>query len=127
MGEYAVGIFKGRTLIDSKVGKRFLRGRHKKGGSSQGRFARARKANIEIFFREVYEAVRIKIESHLANLDYIIYGGAKITIKSFQKRDHFMKKMNEKTLERIIDVHDVSKKTLEDIQFEIWKTRIIQS
>lgn len=126
LGEYAIGVFEGKKLITSKCGKRFLRGKHKKGGSSQARFARARKANIEIFFNEVYGILKGKMEPHISNLDYVIYGGVKITIRNFQKRDHFMKKLNEKTLERIIDVHDISKKRLENILFEVWKTRVLQ-
>lgn len=125
LGEYAIGIFEGRKLIASKCGKKFLRGRHKKGGSSQARFARARKANIEIFFNEVYEILKRKIGSYISDLNYVIYGGAKITIRNFQKRDHFMKKLNEKTLDKIIDVHDINKKRLEDILFEVWKTRVL--
>jgi len=126
LGEYAIGIFESKKLIASKCGKRFLRGKHKKGGSSQARFARARKANIEIFFNEVYGILKGKMEPHISNLDYVIYGGVKITIRNFQKRDHFMKKLSEKTLDRIIDVHDISKKVLEDILFEVWRTRILQ-
>src|SRR3989304_2907886 len=71
LGEYAIGIFHGEKLVDSKVGKRFLRGRHKKGGSSAGRFARARKANIEIFFNEVYGTLKSRIQPHLNDLDYV--------------------------------------------------------
>ena len=39
---YAVGVFDGERLAQSKVGSRFVKGRHKKGGSSSGRFARRR-------------------------------------------------------------------------------------
>ena len=34
MGGYAVGVFEGERLVASKVGTRFVKGRHKKGGSS---------------------------------------------------------------------------------------------
>ena len=33
MGGYAVGVFEGERLVASKVGTRFVKGRHKKGGS----------------------------------------------------------------------------------------------
>jgi len=34
LGGYAVGVFEGERLVASKVGSRFVKGRHKKGGSS---------------------------------------------------------------------------------------------
>ena len=42
LGGYAVGVFEGERLVASKVGTRFVKGRHKKGGSSQARFRRRR-------------------------------------------------------------------------------------
>ena len=42
MGGYAVGVFEGERLVASKVGTRFVKGRHKKGGSSSNRFRRRR-------------------------------------------------------------------------------------
>ena len=42
LGGYAVGVFEGERLVASKVGSRFVKGRHKKGGSSANRFRRRR-------------------------------------------------------------------------------------
>jgi peptide subunit release factor 1 (eRF1) len=42
LGGYAIGVFDGEQLVASKVGSRFVKGRHKKGGSSSGRFRRRR-------------------------------------------------------------------------------------
>ena len=42
MGGYALGVFAGERLAASKVGTRFVKGRHKKGGSSSNRFRRRR-------------------------------------------------------------------------------------
>src|SRR6266511_5742869 len=38
LGGYAVGVFEGERLVASKVGSRFVKGRHRKGGSSANRF-----------------------------------------------------------------------------------------
>src|SRR2546421_1047963 len=42
LGGFAVGVFEGERLVASKVGSRFVKGRHKKGGSSANRFRRRR-------------------------------------------------------------------------------------
>lgn len=126
LGEYAIGIFEGKKLVLSKCGKRFLRGKHKKGGYSQSRFARDREAKMNVFFDEVYNILRTRFEPYLEKLDYVLYGGAGITIRKFQERNHFMKRLKEKTLDRIIEIPRANKKVLDDILFEVWKTRILQ-
>jgi len=42
LGGYAVGVLEGERLVASKVGTRFVKGKHKKGGSSSNRFRRRR-------------------------------------------------------------------------------------
>jgi hypothetical protein len=125
LGEYAIGIFEGGKLIDSKVGKRYLRGKHGKGGMSQMRYLRLRRMHTGIFFKEFEGVLREKIERHLGSLDYIIYGGAPVTIHSFQKGEGFVRKLNQKTLDRILEAREISKKALEEIMLEVWKTRIV--
>lgn len=42
LGGYAAGVFEGDRLVTSKVGRRLVHGRHRKGGSSARRFERRR-------------------------------------------------------------------------------------
>src|SRR2546421_5922848 len=59
LGGYAVGVFEGERLVASKVGTRFVKGRHKKGGSSSGRFSRRRHEQARALIEEAAEvAVR---------------------------------------------------------------------
>lgn len=125
LGEYAIGIFEGDKLILSKCGKRLVRAKHKKGGYSQARFQRIREIQVNQFFDEVYCMLHDKFETHLDKITYVIYGGPKLTIKNFLKRNHFIKKLSEKTLDRILDVKDVNRKALEDILKEVWKTKVL--
>jgi len=48
LGGYAVGVFSGRRLVTSKVGRRQVHGRHRAGGSSQQRFARRREGQARV-------------------------------------------------------------------------------
>lgn len=125
LGEYAIGIFEGEKLLLSKCGKRFLRGKHKKGGFSQARFARDREAKTEVFFGEVYSILRSRFEPYLEKLNFVLYGGAKITIRKFRKRNHFMKKLEGKTLDRTIEIPKANKKILDDILFKVFQTRVL--
>ena len=60
MGGYAVGVFEGERLVASKVGTRFVKGRHKKGGSSSNRFRRRRgEQERELVDAAAAEAARV--------------------------------------------------------------------
>jgi hypothetical protein len=60
MGGYAVGVFEGERLVASKVGSRFVKGRHKKGGSSSNRFRRRRgEQERELVDAAAAEAARV--------------------------------------------------------------------
>jgi hypothetical protein len=60
LGGYAVGIFDGERLVASKVGSRFVKGRHKKGGSSANRFRRRRgEQERELVDAAAAEAARV--------------------------------------------------------------------
>ena len=60
LGGYAVGVFEGEQLVASKVGSRFVKGRHKKGGSSANRFRRRREEQErELIDAAAAEAARV--------------------------------------------------------------------
>ena len=52
LGGYAVGVFEGERLAASKVGSRFVKGRHKKGGRSANRFRRRREGQNKLLYSE---------------------------------------------------------------------------
>src|SRR5204862_32974 len=55
LGGYAVGVFEGERLVASKVGSRFVKGRHKKGGSSANRFRRRREEQARLLLAKAAE------------------------------------------------------------------------
>lgn len=74
-GGYAVGLFDGPRLVDSKVGARHVQGRTKAGGWSQQRFARRREGQArEAYAAAADTAARILLP-HTARLDALIVGG----------------------------------------------------
>jgi peptide subunit release factor 1 (eRF1) len=125
LGEYALGVFEGDKLLASKCGKRLVRAKHRKGGYSQARFRRIREAQIDKFFNEVYQALRKKFDPWTKKFDYILYGGTKITIKKFQKRDDWLKKLSENFLDKSLDVQKINKESLENILKEVWRTKVL--
>ncbi|TML56307.1 MAG: hypothetical protein E6G21_00145 [Actinobacteria bacterium] len=75
LGGYAVGVFDGERLVASKVGSRFVKGRHKKGGSSSGRFSRRRDEQARALIEEAAEvAVRV-LEPWRERVEFVALGG----------------------------------------------------
>ena len=75
LGGYAVGIYEGERLAQSKVGSRFVKGRHKKGGSSSGRFARRREGQARELMDKAAEVFREQAEAYGGPFDHLVLGG----------------------------------------------------
>jgi len=75
LGGYAAGIFHGTDLVSSKVDSRLVHGRHKKGGSSQQRFARRRDNEVRDLVSHAADvAARILLPA-VSTLDGVVLGG----------------------------------------------------
>src|SRR5436189_331260 len=77
LGGYAVGVFDGERLVASKVGSRFVKDRHKKGGSSANRFRRRREEQARALIDDAAEvAVRV-LEPWRGRVERTALGGAR--------------------------------------------------
>jgi peptide subunit release factor 1 (eRF1) len=126
LGVYSIGICRGTELIDSKTGTGLVHARHKKGGSSQARFARHREKQIEQFLERVCGHVREHIEPHARSLDYLVYGGARITILSLRKQCPFLSQFDDRILRMLLDIPEPRKAVLEKAAGTIWSTDVIE-
>jgi hypothetical protein len=73
LGGHAAGVFAGDRLLDSKVGSRLIHGRHRKGGSSSGRFARRREGQARAALEQAADvAARVLLGRPL---DAVVLGG----------------------------------------------------
>lgn len=126
LGAYSIGICQGTKLIDSKTGTGLVHARHKKGGSSQARFARHREKQIEYFLGRVCGHVREHVEPHARSLDYLVYGGARTTILSLRKRCPFLHQFDNRTLRMLLDIPEPRKAVLEKALGNVWSTDVIE-
>jgi peptide subunit release factor 1 (eRF1) len=126
LGAYSIGICRGTELIDSKTGTGLVHARHKKGGSSQARFARHREKQIEQFLDRVCGHVQEHIEPHARSLDYLVYGGARTTILSLRKQCPFLGQFENRILRMLLDIPEPRKVVLEKAIDTIWSTDVIE-
>lgn len=126
LGAYSVGVCRGTTLLTSKTGTGLVHARHKKGGSSQARFARHREKQIETFLNRVCAHVRAQMEPHARSLDYLVYGGARSTILSLQKRCSFLRQFDDRVLRLLLDIPDPRTSVLQKAVSDVWSTTVIE-
>ena len=124
LGRYAIGVLRGEKLISSKTGSRYVKNRHKAGGSSQRRFARSRERLIRELYDKTCEITQSQISPNKHNLDYVLLGGEKTTLDGFLKRCTYLTKLNTKILSRSLQFDIPNHTTLTKIQREVWKYRV---
>src|SRR6266536_3468218 len=76
LGGYAVGVFEGERLVASKVGSRFVKGRHKKGGSSANRFRRRREEQARALIDEAAETAHAVLEPWRGRIEFVALGSS---------------------------------------------------
>ena len=126
LGAYAIGLGQGENLITSKVGTGLVHGRHKKGGSSQQRFQRHREKQIEYFLDRVCHRVQERLKPHARTLDYMVYGGARTTILSLQKRCPFLHQFDSRTLPPLLDIPQPRQAVLEASIQRVWSSCLME-
>lgn len=126
LGAYAIGIFDNHKLLDSKVGTGLVHARHKKGGSSQHRYERHRDKQIEMFFTRICAHVQEKLQPYLPQIDYLYYGGEGFTIRSFREQCHYLKKLDSRTMESLLNVREPKQSSLEAAIEDVWSSKVIQ-
>jgi hypothetical protein len=126
LGAFSIGVCQGAKIIDSKTGTGLVHARHKKGGSSQARFARHREKQIEDFLGRVCGHVREHIEPHARSLDHLVYGGARTTIVTLRKRCPFLSQFNDRILRTLLDLPEPRRAVLEEAVGKVWSTDVIE-
>jgi hypothetical protein len=125
LGKYAIGVVRGRELLASKTDTRYVKNRHRAGGSSQRRFMRSRDRLIQELYDEACDVTRRVFEPHVDAIDYVFTGGERQTINGFLNRCDFFEKSAIPVMTRLLAVDRPSHKALEDIHREIWKSRVL--
>jgi hypothetical protein len=75
LGGHAAGVFEGERLVESKVGRRLVHGRHRKGGSSSGRFARRREGQARVALQDAADTAARVLLPWAGPLDAVVRGG----------------------------------------------------
>ena len=125
LGRYAVGVLRGDSLAASKTGSRYVKSRHRKGGSSAGRFARSRERLVRELFDKCCEVTRSVFAPHEKSIDYVLLGGERHTLNAFRKRCGYVREFGDALLERVLEVERPGLRALQDIAPQVWSSGVV--
>ena len=126
MGGYAVGLFEGERLVASKVGTRFVKGRHKKGGSSSNRFRRRRgEQERELVDAAAAEAARL-LEPWRGRVEHVALGGDRSAVTRVLESRADLAWLRPLALERFFDVPEPRLRVLEALPYQLYAAKVVE-
>jgi Actinobacteria/chloroflexi VLRF1 release factor len=120
LGGYAVGVFDGERLVVSKVGSRFVKGRHKKGGSSSGRFRRRREEQARELIEEAAEVAARTLEPWRDRVEFAALGGDRTAVDRVLAAKPELGWLAERALPRFFTVPDPRRAVLERLPYDLY-------
>ena len=124
LGRFAVVLLNGEKIIESKTQGRYVKNRHRAGGSSQRRFERSRERLIRELYDKVCETSTRIFQPFLDEINSVYMGGEKHTINGFMKRCMMFNEQKVLVPSRILSVGDPNQKAINQIHKEGYKSKI---
>ena len=124
LGGYAVGVFEGERLVASKVGSRFVKGRHRKGGSSANRFRRRREEQARALIEAAAETAARVLEPWRGRIEFVALGGNRAAIGRVLEAGPELAWLAERALPRFFAVAEPRQRELERLPYQLYAAEL---
>lgn len=124
LGGYAVGVFEGERLVASKVGSRFVKGRHKKGGYSANRFRRRREGQAQALINEAAETAFVVLAPWRGRIEFVALGGHRPAVTDVLAANPQLDWLAERALPRFFAVSEPRQRVLERLPYELYSAEL---
>jgi hypothetical protein len=121
LGGYAVGVFNGEQLVASKVGSRFVKGRHRKGGSSSNRFRRRREEQARALIEEA-AAAAAEVLAHPT--EFAALGGDRRAIEATLHECPHLGWLKERAIPHFLAVPEPRERTLRELPYVLYAVEV---
>ena len=126
LGHFTVGVCQGEKLLLHDSGTGLIHGRHRQGGSSAARFQRRRKDQTHHFLERVSEHLQEQLAPYARILDFLVYGGARVTILRLQKQCPSLAQFEDRLLPPLLEVQDPRFSVLEKAVTDVWSSKVTE-
>jgi hypothetical protein len=124
LGGYAVGVFDGERLVASKVGARFVKGRHKKGGSSANRFRRRREEQARSLVDDAAEVAARVLEPWRDRVEFVALGGDRSAVDATLRARSDLAWLRDRALDRFFAVPEPRQRVLEALPYDLYAVEL---
>jgi hypothetical protein len=124
LGGYAVGVFEGERLVVSKVGSRFVKNRHKKGGSSANRFRRRREEQARALVDEAAEVTERVLAPWRDRATFAALGGDRSAIDAVLAARPELAWLQKRSLARFFTVAEPRQRVLEALPYDLYAVEV---
>jgi peptide subunit release factor 1 (eRF1) len=124
LGGYAAGVFEGERLAASKVGSRFVKGRHKKGGSSANRFRRRREEQARALTEKAAEVAADVLGPWRERAEATALGGDRAAVEAVLAERPDLAWLAERAVPRFFTVPDPRLRVLERLPYDLYAAEV---
>jgi Actinobacteria/chloroflexi VLRF1 release factor len=125
LGGYAIGVLDGEKVVASKVGTRFVKGRHKKGGSSSSRFRRRREEQARTLVDDAAETALAVLEPWRGRATFAALGGDRAAVDAVLERERRLAWVAERALPRFFPVPKPRLEALKRLPYDLYAAEVI--
>lgn len=127
LGHYSVGVLKGERVLASKSGTRYVKSRHRAGGSSQRRFERSRERLVREFYDRVCRTTDDLLDKigSAGDVEFVMYGGEGGTVRGFRDRCDLPRLVRPRSLSRLLDVHRPGHAAMQSIGRQVYSSTLL--
>ena len=124
LGRFALAVLENEQIVASKTEGRYVKNRHKAGGSSQRRFERSRERLVRELFDKSCQEMNKLFEGYFDKMDHIFLGGERHTLNGFKKRCPDILNYEYKIMDRLLDVNIPNQKSLSVIYRQVYSSNV---
>ena len=125
LGGYAVGVLDGERLVASKVGSRFVKNRHKKGGSSSNRFRRRRDEQARALADDAADTAARVLVPYRDRLERVALGGDRAALDAALAARADLGWLREHALPRFFTVPEPRQRVLEAFPYDLYAVEVV--
>jgi len=124
LGGYAAGVFHGEELVASKVGRRFVKGRHKKGGQSSNRFRRRREEQARALVEEAADVAETVLGPWRDRAEHTALGGDRAAVDATLAARPELAWLAERAVPRFFTVPEPRRRVLERLPYDLYAVEL---
>ena len=126
LGRYAVGVFRGTKLVASKTDTRYVKGKHKAGGTSQLRFQRIRENQARALFDKTCEMARQVFGPYEDSLQNLVLGGERHTLLGLRERCPYLSRFESGLIRRVLEARVPNLETLQKCGPRLYESLLVE-